>query len=107
MISAFRIFHWKIGQHEGTLCVLTGILFIRYDDGRFSAARIRNDECVAIAIYDDAGGLAFFPSAVVVGAFGALGSAVNAALSWPSIKPEQTSVIASPTNRICVFLLFI
>src|SRR6266404_1975238 len=52
---------------------------------------------------------AFFPSAITVvsGAFDTLGSTVNAALSWPSTRPEQASVIANATNRILVFLLFI
>ncbi len=44
---------------------------------------------------------------VVSGAFDTLGSTVNAALSWPSTRPEQASVIANATNRILVLLLFI
>src|SRR5258705_8271282 len=52
---------------------------------------------------------AFFPPAITVvsGALDPLGSTVNAALSWPSTRPEHASVIANATNRICEFLLFI
>jgi hypothetical protein len=52
---------------------------------------------------------AFVPLAItlVSGAFGTIGSADSVMLSWPKTSPEQPSVIANATNRICVFLLFI